>query len=954
MKLKPKNQKEKNIDIKKEFKFFVSKLVGGVDFNFKKYKTTNLNPVNNHRFLRAKKRRRNANFIINNKFKVWFGRIFLFFVLFIFLTLFIGVLGLLGLIMVYSKDLPNIDKYLEQNRNLGRETIIYDRNGVEIYRLRGEIINERLKYNEVPKKLEAAILAAEDANFRSHKGLDFFGLARALSCVAINYLQGKSTSSCPGGSSITQQLIKKTTAMEERTYERKIKEMILAMKLEEELTKDEILEFYMNIVPQGREYVGIKTGAIYLFGKRNLNDLTLAEIAFLAGIPNNPEVLSPRGVLYDQEKSINRAIYVLDRMLEESGRNGIFVTKEEIDAAKAELYNVKFVEDVIEIKAPHFVNHLVVELDKEYANKVPEGKRGSDYFRDKGYKIISTVDLSVQQLLEKTIKERVESPQFQNMSGAQNASAVVVDNKTGEVIAMVGSRDFYATSNDKRFAPKFNSATSPRSMGSSVKPILYLTMFTKGYNPSSVLPDLPLDQRTSGTGNPYIPQNFNRTFRSYTDPRTGRGDFITIRQALRYSLNQPAVSGLSIIGVDAFADMYVKLTGNESLRPLFKGVSSALGASNIPLLDQVHAYTTIADYGTYKPLKYVLEIRDENDNVVLNNRQVKSKKVIDPKFAYVITNLNEDYFIFPNSPTVAEIRKRTDFAGKTGTSDSSTGIGDIVFIGYTPTVTIGIWAGNSCGPDECPLKNTASSEKLFEMVFGPFIREYVKILPQERFNRNVQGVKRVTLCSLTGNLYSEDCANAGGRPIEEIVPNDPKPEFLIEKLNVTECNGEIKLARDVDRIVGLAFDKYFVRYDKLFPSNYLSSQVYKYLTTGLNSLNRNWIVSDPITTELCNVTRNTNPPEIIINKPQNGEIFLIDSKLEIQATVISEIPILKVEIAINNVIQKEFKQGEDISLSINLNNLGVGEHKIKVIATNTQKVESVKEITFKIISPTPT
>lgn len=892
----------------------------------------------------------------NSWLKVFFIRLSIFITLsglFIFLF---GVLFLLAIISMYSQDLPNIDTYLEKYRNLGKETILYDRNGTELYRLRGDIVNERLTYDEVPEKLEYAILAAEDAHFRSHKGLDMFGLARAFTCVATNYLKQQSTESCPGGSSITQQLIKNVTRQTDRTFERKIREMVFAMRIEEEYTKDQILEFYMNILPEGREYVGIKTGSIYLFGKSDLHQLTLAEIAYLAGIPNNPEVFSPRGSIYDPEKSRARASYVLDRMYEE--RAWTKVTWEEIQAAKAELANIRFVEDSIEMKAPHFVNYVISELDKEYKDKVPEGKRGSDYFRDKGYKIITTVDLPTQQLLEKTLKERIESQEFQNQNGAQNGAGVVMDNDTGEILAMVGSRDFYWNGPaDKRFSPKFNSATSPRSMGSSVKPILYMTAFTKGYHPSSILPNLPLDQRPEGSPIQYIPFNSTRVFMGVNDPRTGRADFITIRQSLSYSLNQPAVSMINLIGVDAFADMYVKLTGNESIRENFVGPTAALGAANIPLLEQVHAYTTIADMGMYKPLKYILEIRDDKNNVVVDNKEVKKRRVVDAKFAYMITDLNENYATFPSSPSIREIRKTTDFAGKTGTSDNSTGgVGDIVFIGYTPDVTVGMWAGNSCGPEECPLRPTASSDRFIDQVYGYFMTEYVKTLPPSRFQRNVEGVRRVAICSLTGNAASESCIKAGGRITQDIAADTalPKPEFMIEGVFVTQCGDRMKLARDVDRQLGLAEEKYYVRYDKIFTRKFLADQVYAYITDGLNVFGRVWQVQNPLPKQICDINRSIDPPTIIINTPTSNAVYSQTSTLNVNATVTSSVPLEKVELVLDGVIQKVFLPGESVNLSIPLNTLSLGTHTIQVIARNTIGMESKSTVSFIVSSVTPT
>jgi membrane peptidoglycan carboxypeptidase len=346
----------------------------------------------------------------------------------------IGILTLIGITSTYSQELPDIDKYIKESKYNAKESIIYDRYGKELYRLRGDVLKEDIKLEEVPVKLQWAFIATEDAQFWEHKGLNLQGLTRAGTCFA----RSQSTDSCGGGSSVTQQMVKIVTGSNEKTIDRKAREALTAMKVEQNYSKQQILEYYLNNVPQGAQLIGVKAGSKYLFGKEDLKDLTLQEMAYLAAIANEPTILSPWGDSnYNAQKSSDRAHYVLDRMLQEKHFTG--VTEAEISKAKSEIPYVKFKSKDVPIKAPHFVDYVIKELDKIYASNADKGKRGSDYLRDKGYNIYTSVDLDVQELMESTIKTQIKTQEFQKIVKAQNAAGVVMDPKTGDILAMVGS-----------------------------------------------------------------------------------------------------------------------------------------------------------------------------------------------------------------------------------------------------------------------------------------------------------------------------------------------------------------------------------------------------------------------------------------------------------------------------------------------------------------------------------
>lgn len=886
---------------------------------------------------------------VNQKWKKFFVKAGIFLSMSILFITLVGILGLLGIVSAYSTDLPNIDKYLKDSETLGNDSVIVDRNGTELYRLKGEVINDRANIDQVPLKLQYAFLATEDVNFYSHRGIDIFGLGRSLTCIGTNTLAKTSTEKCGGGSSITQQLIKMTTGEADRSTERKIREAILAMNVEKSYSKDQILEYYLNVVPMGSTYVGVKTGSKYLFDKEDLNRLTLAEMAYIAGIPNLPSYYSPAGQYYDAQRSQERAILVLDRMYqirdkikEETCKLGecIELTAEEIEKAKSEVPNVKFVLKGDRMRAPHYVTKSIAELDEIFAEQAKNSngkyKSGSDYLRDKGYTITLAVDLELQELIERLIPEGIDNPKFQQAAGAQNASAVVMDPVTGEVLAMVGSKGYYLPNTDPKLAPQFNAADSPRSMGSSMKPIAYMTAFTKGYNPSSIAPDLKIDHRPTDNSPEYAPMNYGGWVSN---------KFVTFRDALKSSLNQPSLSVIDYTGVEAYADMYVKMTGNENIRSRFVGPSSVLGAANISLLDQVQAYSTIAAEGAYRPAKFVVEIRDERDQIVYDNTRVESKQVIEKKYTYLITSMNKEYWSITSNPVTKEITKKTDFAGKTGTSDGPNGPGDITFVGYSPNFVFGMWSGNDCGQIKCPLKGGANSDHLFNYLYIPILKEYAPKLKAGRFNPP-EGVRQVGICSLTGNASSPECVEAGGQNVTDWVADTayPPKESLIEKLDVTMCPDKYKLSRDIDKDLKLSEEKYFVRYEKLFSRKFLSDQVLKFLQDQ----------NKAAPTENCDIERTANPPTVQISSPTQLAVYLSSEIINIEAVVTADLPLKKVELFIDGVKVGDTLTSAPYAFTKAANELTVGTHTISVVATDTKDRESKDSKTIIITNTLPT
>lgn len=868
------------------------------------------------------------------KIGVIFSLTFLFGILF-------GILFLLGLVSAYSKNLPNIDEYFKQTNSDNQESIIVDRNGNELYRIRGESLKERVSINDVPEKLQWAFLAAEDAEFMNHKGVNLFGLTRAVVCTVKN----KSNAGCGGGSSITQQLVKVTTGKADRSTERKVQEAILAMKVEQEYTKEEILEFYMNVVPEGGILNGVKAGSKYMYGEEDLHKLSLAQMAYLAAIPNAPSMLSPwGGSNYNPERSRDRAAYVLDRMLELKDRTG--VTEDEIKQAKEELSKVVFKTTDVNKKAPHYVDYVIKELNQIYADKVGEGEEGYRYLKDKGYTIVTAVDLETQMLLESTLRTQVLSADYQKYVGSQNAAAVMMDPKTGEIIAMVGSRDFYGDHTDERFSPQANAALFPRSEGSTMKPILYMTAFMNGYNPSSIVPDIPLDLRPNGSSQSYPVKNYEGGKYSQFGP------FISMRVALQRSLNVPAVSTIHYVGEKQYEDTYKKLSGWDGFK--VQGPSAPLGSANIPLLEQVHAYSTLASEGVYHPKKVILEIKDKQNKVVFDNRNVESKQVVEKKYTFLINDMNKRYWLFSgfsySDPLLVKIGQSMDIAGKTGTADSTAnGVGDVAFIGYTPTFALGMWAGNSCAASKCPINPGATGENLYKYLYKPFLEQYwTKIQPARWYTGNnlPDGVRRVEVCSLTGKLKSDQCLQAGGQIISEYVADTsmPGPEDMIEQKSVTMCSDVEKLARQIDKDLGLAQTKTYVAYQKLFKSKFISDQIASYLQKN----------GKLPPTEECNVQRNVQNTSITIVSPVANSSYSPGQNVQVTATVSGDIPIRKVEVfdTSNQLVATYDKAPYAVSTVIKAPN-NPGTYKVIIIATDA-KGEIRQETSFTVDNPAPT
>lgn len=587
------------------------------------------------------------------------------------LTIFCG----LAVFAYFAKDLPDPEKISQ--RQIVESTKIFDRTGqVLLYDIHGEEKRTVVAFDQISPYIKQTTVVTEDANFYNHFGLDFRGILRAI----IYNILGRQISQ--GGSTITQQFVKKSILSDERTWSRKIKEAVLALELERKYSKDQILAFYLNQIPYGSNAYGVEAASQTFFGK-SAKDLDLAESAILAALPNAPSRLSPFGSHPEELKA--RQEYILDRMVQFN-----YVSQEETTNAKEEKLN--FASQAHDLKAPHFVMYV-----KEYL----EEKYGQDMIEKGGLKVYTTLDWDLQRMAQQMVEETAKSNE--KKYGAYNAALTALDPKTGQILVMVGSRDYFATSSlplncspgkTCRFEPNVNVTIRERQPGSSFKPFAYVTAFKNGYTPDTVLFDLKTefnpncppsaDQEKDQYGlDCYHPGNYDDRFRGP----------LTARQALAQSVNISSVQMLYLAGVEntikTAKDMGIT-TLNEPQR---YGLSLVLGGGEVKLLDEVAAYGVFATEGIKYEKTPILKIEDASGRIIEEFKS-EPKKVLEPQLARLISDILSDNVsrspIFGSSSALYFPERPV--AAKTGTTQ---GYRDAWTVGYTPSLVAGVWVGNN-------------------------------------------------------------------------------------------------------------------------------------------------------------------------------------------------------------------------------------------------------------------
>jgi 1A family penicillin-binding protein len=590
-----------------------------------------------------------------------------------------GLLFAIGVFAYYAKDLPSPTKL--NKRQVVESTKIYDRTGEHLlYEIHGEEKRTSIPLKDMSEIVRAATIAAEDQTFYQHYGVQFKAIARA----AIYDLLGRKVSQ--GGSTITQQLIKNTVLTPERTFTRKVKEVILSVELEQKFSKDEILEMYLNEIPYGSNAYGIQAAAQTFFGK-DAKDLKLAESALLASLPKAPTYYSPYGTHVDELKG--RQEYILDQM-QKMG----YITADQARSAKEfdVLAEIRPFQE--NIQAPHFVMYVKEQLVTKYGEKqVEEG----------GMKVYTTLDWNKQQIADEAVKKGVVANAKYR---ASNAALVAIDPKTGQILAMVGSRDYF----DKSIDGNVNVAVRDRQPGSSFKPYVYATAFKKGYTPNTVIFDVETNFGTKD--NPYAPQNYSNKF---SGP-------VKMKEALGRSLNIPAVKTLYLAGVDNSINTAQSMGITTLKNRGMYGLALVLGGGEVKLVDHVNAFGTFATGGIRHDKTAILKITDSRGNVPEEYKSSPGEKVLDIDIcAQIDAILSDNSLRAPvfgsNSPLRFDSRP---VAVKTGTTNEWR---DAWTVGYTPNLVAGVWAGNN---NNAPM--AAGADGVY--VAAPIWREFMdKALP---------------------------------------------------------------------------------------------------------------------------------------------------------------------------------------------------------------------------------
>ncbi len=566
----------------------------------------------------------------------------------------------IGTYVYLAATLPSADRLA--GRAEAQSTKIMDRNGELLFEVFDADTGGRrtlVPIEKIPAVLKAATIATEDPTFYSNPGVDFRGVLRAL------YYDIRYGRIIMGGSTITQQLVKRTLLTPEVTIQRKVYEAFLAYEVTRRYPKDKILEFYLNSIFYGNLAYGVEAASQTYFGK-HADALTLAEASLLAGLPQLPATYDPCA---NPTAALSRQKTVLGLMVDAR-----YITDNQAAAAAAEM--TKEIKDPafgkrcsqgVGIKAPHFVTYVQEMLEDQY---------GPDIVYQGGLNVTTTLDLKAQKIAEEEARKQIAALKDQHVS---NAAIVAINPQTGEILAMLGSVDFF----NKDIDGEVNVALSPRQPGSSIKPINYITAFEKGWSPATVLADVTTHFPIQGQSD-YVPHNYDNR----------EHGLVPVRTALASSFNIPAVKTFQFVGVPAMIETARRFGITTFKNPSNYGLALTLGGGDVELLELTGAYGILANGGVRMPLTPFLKITDSNGRVLYDlKKNQRGTPVTDPRYAYQIVSILSDVSArAPGFGTGAALRLSRPAMVKTGTTDDWR---DNWTIGGTPDLVTGVWVGNA-------------------------------------------------------------------------------------------------------------------------------------------------------------------------------------------------------------------------------------------------------------------
>ncbi len=758
-------------------------------------------------------------------------------------------------VWIATVKLPDFKSFTD--RKVSNSTKIYDRTGtIVLYDVHQEYKRTEIPFADMGTDIKNATVAIEDSEFYQHHGIRLKSIFRA---ILSNLTSGNLTGQ--GGSTITQQVIKNNLLTTERTLTRKLKEWVLSVKLERVMSKEDILALYLNGNPYGGSIYGIDEAARSFFGKAP-KDLTLAESAYLAAIPQAPTYYSPYGS--HKEQLTARKNLVLSRMKELG-----FITDVEYAAAMAEHVVFKDQEPT-GIKAPHFVFFIKDYLEQKY---------GVDEVESGGLKVITTLDYDLQKKAEDIVYDYTKGPK--TIFTDENAGMVAIDPKTGQILVMVGSRDYF----DKEIDGNFNVTTARRQPGSSFKPFVYSAAFNMGYTAETTLFDVPtqFSAACDAYGNPiggahasdcYMPRNYDGSFHGP----------MTLRQALARSMNIPSIKLLYLVGVPNAIKTATDMGITTLTDPSRYGLSLVLGGGEVKLLDMTSAYSDFATGGLRHPYQSILSITDVDGNT-LESYTPSETRVLPEQTALTITSILSDNAA--RTPTFGANSKLyfpgRDVAVKTGTTNE---FKDSWIIGYTPSITVGAWVGKN---DNTPMPSNVLAH--------PFWHEFMNYVlsksPDEKFQKPdpIEGYDslspRLKGSWLGGESFFVDKISGG--LATALTPKETKVEKVLT--NVHEIlywiNKDDPRGPKPDHPEN---DPAFYRWETGV-ANWWAANSSKYAT--VTSADKP-TASDTVHTE-------ANKPHPVITSPQEGVSYNIHSPLTVTLSNQGTYPLQKADFFVNNI-----------------------------------------------------
>jgi 1A family penicillin-binding protein len=798
---------------------------------------------------------------------------------------------LIGLLIFWIASFRIPDFHSFEDRKIENSTKIYDRTGkVLLYDIHADVKRTYITFDQMSLNIKNATVAIEDSDFYNHNGIRISSIIRA---VISNFFGGKTQ----GGSTITQQLVKNTLLTQKRTYTRKIKEWVLAVKIDSSMPKEKILEYYLNEAPYGGTLYGIEEASKTYFNK-SAAELSLAESAYLAAIPQSPTTLSP----YGKNKNLleARKNLVLSRMLELG-----FITQAEHDAAKNELVTLQ-PQSTMGIKAPHFVFFIKDYLEKKY---------GADAVEEDGLKVTTTLDYDLESKAEAIVKE-VATKNKKDWNG-ENGALVAIDPKTGQILTMVGSRDYF----DKEIDGNFNVTTATRQPGSSFKPFIYATAFNKGFTPSTVLFDLPTEfqstcdaygRATSGHSQAdcYMPGNYDGKFRGP----------MSLKDGLAQSINVIAVKLFYLAGLSDSLKTAEDM-GISTLSDIGRyGLTLVIGGGEVSLLDMTSAYGVFANDGIRNSYTGILKIEDVNGNV-LEEYTPNGRQVIPKNTALTVSDVLKDEPARQPTFGVHSVLyiPNQDVAVKTGTTNNNK---DAWTVGYTPSIVVGAWAGNN---DNTPMKKGGAA--LAGPMWNKFINEALKVLPSERFEEpNLTFDPKTVKPALRGLWQGNEnffIDTVSGKLATEFTPPETTEEKVVTNVHSILYwvdRNDIWGPPPVNPSSNPQFSHWEIPIQKWWAEN-----SYKYKVTTLNEK----------PTALDNVHTEAYRPNISILEPDQTTTYLPDQKINLRFSNSGFYPLKKIEVFVNDVFLETLEYPFTFSfISNDLENLQT-YNQIKIISYDT-------------------